>query len=103
VFLHLLQLLRPHPQLLQQLVQLKDALGMQALHYACSAGFIRAVEQLLALPGIDANMAADDGVGPMHLAAWRGHQGVVQQLSRVPGVIPMATAAAGVTPLLAAI
>ena len=53
---------------------LADSKGFNALHYAAAAGNSAAVQQLLVFTECDLfTRAGDQGVTPLHLAAYNGH------------------------------
>ena len=54
---------------------LADTKGFNAMHYAAAAGNSAAVQQLLEFRGFDLfSGAGDQGVTPVHLAAFNGHR-----------------------------
>jgi ankyrin repeat protein len=55
------------------------------LFIASTNGHLQVVERLLATPGINVNIKANDGT-PLHSATRKGHVSIVQRLLTVPGI-----------------
>ncbi|KFX87806.1 hypothetical protein V490_08006 [Pseudogymnoascus sp. VKM F-3557] len=60
--------------------------GLYNLHVASCLGLQKVVSQLLAAPGIDVNVADNNGRTPLWWAAVQGHEGVVGQLLAAPSI-----------------
>ena len=84
-------------------INLQDADGWTALAYACNSGSPSAAEALLAVEGIDASLASNDGsrggYTPLHFAAIAGKFHTVQLLLQRKEVNANAATTTGMTPL----
>ena len=78
--------------------------GQTPLYAACSSGYVKAVERLLEVDGLDVNQACTDGSTALHAACEAGHVEVVKRLLQVDGldVNHACTGINGETPLLRA-
>ncbi|XP_063591006.1 cortactin-binding protein 2-like [Penaeus indicus] len=57
-----------------------DRSGRTSLSYCCANAYLRVVETLTSMPGIDINKPDTDGNTPLHFAAQAGHTEVVSHL-----------------------
>lgn len=57
-----------------------DRSGRTSLSYCCANAYLRVVESLTSMPGVDINKPDTDGNTPLHFAAQAGHTEVVSHL-----------------------